>query len=551
MSQLFRPSILILLSVALALGAAFLVLWDRPSDAAPLPLGENDQEIVWLYPATSAANWERFVTAVNTAAGQLRTKYPKLEVQITDRTFPPQTTAVPELALAVRGRSGRLVFRWYKVTSDQKTEYWTSRLAAGPRRPPLAVIGGASSDQAIDLAHSLNKVAEQSAAPPLLILTTATADRVPPPPSAPDRDLDEGQGELINHIYRGRTCRFCFTNRQMAEAVSRFIWGRDELRPDADPVYMVMWEDDAYSRDLIGSFSGLLCQPAVEVVPHEWACLAAGGGAGGSPLTVASALAGPWLGEVRFLPRWIDYSIGTFDQPNRWETAAASLLMEARLREPPAERRSRPLLVLPAAAQGPARRFLRGLMRASPAEARRFVVATGDGLAFNTVYRDRNVSWPIQDLPFDLVFFCHRNPVDAEAGFRPDNGPRADPPGPGSSSTGTEDLLLYMDIVKALVHAAHQGNDLPRSGDELRRRLAEARWKDGGVSFDPDGQPLFDADGHRRTGTGEHIVWLFPIIEGEQVRPKAIIRVWSWPIRGKEEDFPPLTVEYGAGAEGS
>ena len=64
----------------------------------------------------------------------------------------------------------------------------------------------------------------------------------------------------------------------------------------------------------------------------------------------------------------------------------------------------RPLLVVTGQSQ-PSRRFLRALARSAPEAARRLVVATGDAIAFNTIYRDRQVAWPIQELPFALVFF--------------------------------------------------------------------------------------------------------------------------------------------------
>src|SRR5262249_28814009 len=123
-------------------------------------------------------------------------------------------------------------------------------------------------------------------------------------------------------------------------------------------------------------------------------------------------LAGLWRSEGgRPSPFWsarIPFSVGAIDAPNPWEAGATDLLVDA-LDAHPAQRR--PLLILPAVWQ-PARRFLRGLMRLAPLEASRFVVATGDGIDFNTVYRDRHLNWPIQDLPFALVFFSHRNPVD-------------------------------------------------------------------------------------------------------------------------------------------
>src|SRR5262249_33015478 len=111
----------------------------------------------------------------------------------------------------------------------------------------------------------------------------------------------------------------------------------------------------------------------------------------------------------------IPYSVGSFDQPNRREAQDAEWLMETKITEHP--RQERTLLVLAAPTSQPARRFPRGLARIAPAEARVFVVVTGDVLSFNTVYRDRKVAWPIQDLPFQLVFFCHRNPIDPAAGF--------------------------------------------------------------------------------------------------------------------------------------
>jgi hypothetical protein len=188
---------------------------------------------------------------------------------------------------------------------------------------------------------------------------------------------------------------------------------------------------------------------------------------------------------------------------------------------------SRPLLVLTAASSPPARRFLHGLARTAPVEARRFVVATGDALAFNIIYRDRNLAWPIQDLPFNLVFFCHRNPVESSAGFPEENSTRS-VPSSLSPSTGTEDLLLYTDMVTALVQAAFQEGDVPAKGDELGRRLRQARWHAGRVSFAAQGPALFDELGNRHSGTGEHIVWLRPVFKGERVQPQATIEVWAW-----------------------
>src|SRR5579883_751168 len=112
MKSLLRPWLLIVVLMALLLGAAAVFFDVRPAVArpAPLPVGKGDREIVWLYPATNGTTWERFVTAVRLAADQLRADFPNIQVQTSD-AFPPQTTAVPEVALVMPG-GGRLLFRW-------------------------------------------------------------------------------------------------------------------------------------------------------------------------------------------------------------------------------------------------------------------------------------------------------------------------------------------------------------------------------------------------------------------------------------------------------
>jgi hypothetical protein len=488
MKWLFRPSMLILLSVLLAAGAAALVLWSPPPEIRAAPLRDNESEIVWLYPATSDSSWERFVSAVSRAASQLSAVSPGLQVRIDDNTFPRHTTGHPELSVTVRSGSQRLVFRWYKLTSDQKTAQWVAALLDGSRRPPLAIIGGNSSDQAKEIALALKGEVQRRklTTAPLLLLTTATADRV--------QVADVVDTVPLKDLHPGRTFRFCFTNEQMAEAVTRFVMAQDKLRPDPGPAYVAMWQDDAYSIDLTGHFCSVLQGPLAK-------------GAGTAPLPVSET---------------IDYGVGGFDQPNRWEAPVVERLMRTKIEKHPDQKR--PLLVLAAPSSQPARRVLRGLARTAPAEARRFVVLTGDALSFNTVYRDRNILWPIQDLPFNLVFFCHRNPVDEAAGFLRED---ARTPGTAAPTTGTEDLLLYADIVEALVQAVGQGEAIPADGDALGARLRQARWRDGRIAFGDEGPELFDADGNRRDGTGEHIVWLSPAVQGPRVLPQAAIEVYD------------------------
>jgi hypothetical protein len=461
---------------------------------------EGDQEIVWLNAATSAVAWERFVTALRQV--QSNRTDPGLEIDDAN-AFPPQTTTMPEVAVGRRGVRGRLWFRWCKLTGDLKIDDWVEALVRR-RPPPLAVIGGSSSDRARDLAEKLRDVAARPGAlgMPLFLITTATADQVP----AQD---DPSQWVRLDGVYAGRTFRFCFSNRQMAQAVSDFIWSQDELRPDDAPMFLVAWKDDPYSLDLKEGFHDVLAEDrylgqflrrrAARAAVREWAWSAGLALAGGVP-------PGLDLGGVRGdegqrpSPFWsidIAHSVGTFNQPNRFEAEVASRLLQERSQHPD---QRRPLLVVPATAQ-PARRFLRGLMRLAPGEAGRFVVAAGDAPDFNTVYRDRELTWPIQDLPFALVFFCHRNPVDP-ATF------------PGDAGTGVEDLRLYTDIVEATVEGAFAGGGLVDGPDALAANLR------GGPN------PRFDADGNRPSGTGEYVVYLRPERQNHRIAPRAQLRVY-------------------------
>jgi hypothetical protein len=507
-----RQAVLVTLLLALVFGAAAVVLvpiWEERHVLRPVPLavGDDECEIVWLYAATSATPWERFVTAARQAVKRLNDDPEFSKVDFDDASaFPRETATTPQFTVRLNGGK-RLLFRWYKLTSNSPTAQWVEALLQ--RRPaPLAIIGGSSSDLAIDLAKSLREQTDKhpEIAPPIMLLTAATAER-----TFSSSNMD---AQLINEIHAGRTFRFCFTNRQMAKAITDFIWVRPELSPDPGPVYVTMWKDDAYSLDLTDRFFEV-----IKDRPSE-----------------AGAI------ENLPIPEYVDYSVGPFDQPNRWEEPVVRQLMDTKLSDQN-KNQKRPLLILPGASNQPMRRFLRGLMRTAPDVARQFVVATGDGLSFNAVYRDRNVLWPIQDLPFNLVLFCHRNPVDPSAGFQPEDSPANVNPNSGSPTTGTEDLLLNHDIIEALTQAAQHGGRLPADGDDLARRLKKARWQRDHIVFDGDHPLLFDEKGNRTDGTGEHIVWIQPQFEGSRVQAKSKITVFTpgtpWQAVG-----PPLLVDY-------
>ncbi len=205
----------------------------------------------------------------------------------------------------------------------------------------------------------------------------------------------------------------------------------------------------------------------------------------------------------------------------------------------------------------PSRRFLRELACTAPAQARRLVVAGGDALSFNTVYRDRRVAWPIQDLPFAFVFFCHFDPIynnkdDPDLAFLPEGKPPPDGEKDFNlSSTGTEDVLLNGAIIESLAQAFDRDGKPAADASELSRRLAEISHRSGRFGYDPEGTPLFGPDGNRRGGAGENIVYLRPHFEGDRVLPEATIEVWvsresvpravrPWLLHGE-----PLMVSYG------
>jgi hypothetical protein len=537
MKWLLRPSNLILLFAVLVAGAAFWVVESTtiPEQPVPLPLEDGDLEIVWLNAATSASAWQRFVQALEEVAN----------VKAGEEAYPRLTTAVPEVAVPLPGGK-RLHFRWYKTTSKWDTAYWITALV-GRRPPPLAVIGGNTTDVAIEQARQLHVAAKDLPAKlrPLLLLTTATADTVPMRDPDTGGRVEEGKGGPIADtpeyvplltLYKGRTFRFCFSNRQMGDAVMGFIWSRDELRPDASPVYPVLWQDDAYSGDLSSGFAEALqpfrARTSYLTAASDWGAVAGFANLGGFPLN--GLLLKNALCRECELPRPINHpipwSVGTFDRPNRYEAEAALNVLNDLDRYPLPRK---PLLLLCGQSQ-PSRRFVRALARLSPMQARQFVAVSGDAIAFNTVFRDREVTWPIQDLPCSLVFFCHLNPIE-EKHFRKD-----DP-----AASGTEDLLLDRDLGVALL-LANSGDRPCADADELRRRLLELRLdKAGGLSLSAEGPGLFDEDGNRRSGTGEHVVWLRPRFDGLRTLPEATLEVFGW--QSDEQWVPrgePLRLDY-------
>ena len=491
----------VILVALICLPVAFLALdWrlpgfgDTPSVAKPLPVPDGDQEMAWLHTTTADTTWERFV------AGWLRAQrtIPDLVID-TSKAFLDSTTAVPELIVSRKGREGRLLIRWYKLQSDITAADWVMALAKRDR-PPLAIIGGGSSDRAVDLAQAMEvHKKDWSGDAPALFITTATADFVAVP------DALTGQPPRLADIYDDRTFRFCFTNRQMADAVLDFVDSNDDLRPAVHElaalqalastaagyprtpqhrphVYSVQWEDDPYSTDLHAQFIRALNAQVAAVNGNQTAF----------HLNKSS----------------IPFSVGSFLQPNMVEEETAKLIGKE-LRGLPAQRS---MLILPGSTQ-PARRLLQAIVERSPRLARRLVVVTGDGISANALLRDGEFAWRAGSLAVPLVLCTHNDPIAWDDGVR---WPR----GPSSDASSTEDVMHFAEMARIIAGGSFpDANGMVGRSDDLIARLHARR------------PAFFDANGERLGGTGEFIMTLIPRDDAGSERGTAQLSVWK---RGPE-----------------
>jgi hypothetical protein len=270
----------------------------------------------------------------------------------------------------------------------------------------------------------------------------------------------------------------------MAEAVLDFVWSRPELKPTGNPpvVHRLEWQDNPYSLDLSNQFVAALQKRE-------------------TPLALKA------IG--------IRYSVGDFHRPNPPETLAIqNLIADLTSTE------DRSLLILPIGAQ-PARRLLRVLASTAP-KARNVVTVSGDSIGLNTVRRDRDEAWNVQDVPIPLVIFCHHHPADPSVAYvEPDTRLR---------QNSTDILLLHLSLIEKVVAAAYDWQGaapwLAGDADELARRL---RAKQSG---------FFDAQGNRRADTGEHVIYLRPHVRSDQVQPSATLEVWK---RDRQSPSGPAT----------
>ncbi|MCS6865430.1 MAG: hypothetical protein RMJ56_10400 [Gemmataceae bacterium] len=506
--------------------------WRGLELAKPLPVPSGDQEIAWMHIPTSGETWEHFVWGLKRA--EMATTQGLRGLRVDDAAaFPDRTTAVPEVVISRDGFAGRIRVRWYKITDYAATAAWVQALAQ--RDPaPLAIVGGWSSDRARELAEAMASTAWPGEKP-LLLLATATAESVY---LEEDSYRPDYQPPKLLSLYE-RSYRFCFTNRQMADAVTDFVMNDPELRPGPVvlpglrlvpsaaagprailpglaemlvgtagvpvlanqvverpgwPAFAMIWKDDPYSLDLAQQFR---------------AALAEQGERPGRPrVFVESSL--------------IPFSTGRLNRPNPFEAQVVDHILANLPR-----RAERTLLVIPTVTT-PARRVLSALALGTPGSARRLVAITGDGIPINALFRDGDVLWPVRSIPIPLVLFTHANPFDWD-----EPGSTAAPPGyelpppthPGEVKNSTEDIQLFTLMGEVLVRAAFpdDSNRLIPDADALLQRFQ---------TLDP---PFFDCEsGNRLAGSGEYVIVLRPAVRADGVvtYPDAHLEVWTRPNNG-------------------
>jgi len=494
---------------------AMRVDWLRAARPGPDPrsVPAGDREIAWLHNPTSYETWENFVWGVKRA--EMTGDGPGgLEVD-ESRAFPDRTTAVPEIVIRRKGFTGGLVVRWYKVADEATQEAWVKALAARDP-PPLAVIGGWTSDRAKELAEAMRD-ATWPGPRPLLVMGPATADNV----YSDDDNPAATQGPSLVGIY-DRSFRVCFTNKQMAEAVTDFVLSDPTLRPgpvarpvlgavpapavaaavgrepDPLPAFALAWRDDPYSTDLSSQFSLQL----------------------NARSTPAAGL--PRLGLITSR---IPFSTGRLNRPNRAEAEAAEHILASL--PPPGQRT---VLVIPTVT-APARRTLRTLVQGNPEIGRQLVAVTGDGMGVNTFFRDRDFAWPVRSLTIPLVFFTHADPFAWDmpgSGRTPPHDYELPPPEPGGVRSSTEDIQLFTRLTHILAAGAFPegGTEVAASPDEVAARLRDLK------------PAFFDAAGNRRSETGEHVVVLRPIFPGDapagQRHADAMLEVYARQAESRE-----------------
>lgn len=516
----FSWTLIVLLSVLLVYGGGTLLF---QADALDVPeLKSHEFEIAWLQSASASSSWERLISCGRLFAGHPDPWVRELQIQIGDKSFPRQSASVPSFELFHPQSPYRVIVRWYKITSEVNEDAWVQRILKR-KKIPSVVVGGATTDEALALSRSLAEHTGAIDEPrrPILALTTASANLLPSSPRGLLIPATPDEVSLLD-IYPRKTFRFGFDNQAISDGLIRVLWSVHGLKPQPEALKFVVWEDDAYARDFVGAFwQGLVRKSAMEQVGvWLWAqsqylqnLFPLPGFQGVFPLDLAGHKKNSFRLQMFPTPQIIDSSVGTRDALNRFEQNTLGYLLadlgpESRLKQG--------LLVLGGQAI-PSRRFLRELHNYRPDLGKSLVVVAGDTFSLDMFYRDRQITWPVAELPFRVMFFSHADPVSTEAGFAPLGSSQAleEPSRTGS----TEDVVLNAQILESLLISLMHPDCSPMG---VAQSLAKVRWQDHGVSIQ-GGSLLFDASGNRNRGTGENFGILLPGTRGGGSK----IEIWT------------------------
>ena len=531
--QLEKAGRLLGISLFLFLVYGVFRLYFQPDALEVKELKSDEVEIAWLHGASGSSDWENLVRSECLFGLHSNPWVRKLSFVTDSGTFPQQSASIPSFQIVHPESTTRVVLRWYKITSETGHDYWIKKLL-GRKRGPSIILGGSTSSDAMALAGTL---AEQTAGmadiqKPVLIFTTASANMLPYNPRGLLIPATPEQISLMN-IYPGRTFRFGFDNRTMCDDLIQVLWGRRELRPHQNGMQMVVWEDDAYARDFVGEFWQSMARRFAFGKAQPWFLFHDHYLARVVPflLSVSGNGAGSDLSEnfgVQNLPttQIIDSSVGTRNQPNRFESSILRFLIADFEKGPSGGQR---LLVLGGQA-GPSRRVLREFNTLRPDLAHGMVVVAGDSLSMDMFYRDRGVNWPVSELPYRVLFFNHADPVSMEAGFLPLTDTQAESQPFRSGST--DELVLDSQILQSLAMALLHPDQVNNGTVEVLRSL---RWNENSLSFEK-GSPFFDIHGNRRSGTGECVGLLTPPLDGK------IGQIDLWTMRYQQNVPEPVMV---------
>ncbi len=499
------------------------------ADVRGVPAGH--QEIAWISPATNGDAWERLIAALELlqrearAPAQPGTSAPALDPTFRvnfDNAFLPLTADVPEVSLSFADApDAKLWIRWYKLSGENPSSSWFEKLS---RRASASVGHRRRGDDGPRLfqARALQKIRAAWPGPaPLYFITTATAERYDP------REFQTGEiphntWPKLMEVYAGRTFRFCFTNTRMVEAVLDFVSQNLQLAAQRRAIRRSLPASSLRQRPSARSpcsvppaTCNLFSYPRLfgrtTAIPRIWARSSCNDSRTRPPPKMCPS---PTFTTITFTIASATFWNRT--PKKHWQWAFTWLAIGNCATSGNCWRCQRALsapgaFCVPCAGRLPWRH---ATSSSSLATALSSITSTGIASLPGTS-RICPSHWSFSAIATPSTRLPALGRKDTEG---------------TPSNTGTQDVLLNRDIIETLIHAAFDGQHLVADAEVLHERLRHTRWSKGRVLNEMKestaGVPFFDATGNRQPDTGEHIVWLRPVLQGSRNLPEAFLTVW-------------------------